>query len=463
MHRIIYSLSAAIFCILQITLTAATAAPEARWLRQTDSLTVFIFVHGIFSDSDAGWRHADGSFWPDLVVGDHRLKDPSIFLGGYPSSLQDPNYEIENAAKHLFGRLNGVGPAGEPSVMSKRQLIFIAHSTGGLVVRQMLVNEAAAFADKKIGLFLLASPSRGSEWATRADGLTRWLGHKMIAQLAANSAFTVRLDRLFSELLARKRVWMIAGMDVFESRFIVPGLLWNREVVVNPDESRYYFGEPRLVPNSDHFSISKPSVRAGGSDTFPHEYLVEFVTQRFEPEVFALSRCKSSDQAQLQPVTLKRDLAQGYSERQAVPIVPVQFSADTPSSGNLDEGCFANKLNALKLTQRFESYGGVRCEGGGLSARSDKKQNTIQYVAPPNMRIVGQATTEILSKNRGEVGPIQYDSVGGKAVSAQMEIRCQSPDIPFGPGAWVDAKLTGVLEQVPTVDQIAEARKSCTK
>jgi hypothetical protein len=81
---------------------------------------------------------------------------------------------------------------------------------------------------------------------------------------------------------------MIAGMDVFESRFIVPGWFWNKDVVVNPDDSRYYFGEPRLVPNSDHFSISKPSLKAANSDAFPHEYLVEFFTQRFEPEVFAL-------------------------------------------------------------------------------------------------------------------------------------------------------------------------------
>jgi hypothetical protein len=79
------------------------------------------------------------------------------------------------------------------------------------------------------------------------------------------------------------------------------------------------------------------------------------------------------------------------------------------------------------------------------------------------MKIVGQASPQLLSVNRGEVGPIQYDNVDGKTVGAKMEIWCQSPGIPFGPGAWVDAKLTGVLEQVPTEEQISDARKSCTK
>jgi alpha-beta hydrolase superfamily lysophospholipase len=118
--------------------------------------------------------------------------------------LNDPNYEIEAAARHLFGRLNGVSPKGEPPVLSKQQIVFVAHSTGGLVVRQMLLNEPAAFSEKKIGLFLLASPSRGSEWATRASGLTKFIGHKMIDELASNSPFTVRLDKLFFRIACAK-------------------------------------------------------------------------------------------------------------------------------------------------------------------------------------------------------------------------------------------------------------------
>ena len=263
----------------------AFAAPSSRWVKRTESETVFIFVHGLLSDSDAGWRNEDGTFWPDLLSSDERFGHPNVYVGGYPTSLGDPNFGIEDAARHLFGRLSSTAMDGEPPPLLKSQIIFIAHSTGGLVVRQMIVNEAATFKNKKIGLFLLASPSRGSEWADRAKGLTSLLGHKMLSELATDSPLTIRLDRDFSELLARQRTWMIAGMDVFESRFIIPGWLWNSTVIVNPDDSRYYFGEPRLVPNSDHFSISKPSLKAGqGDESFPHEYLYEFYALRFEPE-----------------------------------------------------------------------------------------------------------------------------------------------------------------------------------
>src|SRR5262245_20310380 len=112
---------------------SAHAAQAARWVRQTESDVVFVFVHGVLSDSDAGWRHSDGTFWPELLSTDARLKGPSVYVGGYPTSLSDPNFGIEAAARHLFGRLNGSLMGGEPAVLSKRQIIFVAHSTGGLV------------------------------------------------------------------------------------------------------------------------------------------------------------------------------------------------------------------------------------------------------------------------------------------------------------------------------------------
>jgi hypothetical protein len=377
--------------------------------------------------------------------------------------LNDPNYEIEAAARHLFGRLNGVSPKGEPPVLSKQQIVFVAHSTGGLVVRQMLLNEPAAFSEKKIGLFLLASPSRGSEWATRASGLTKFIGHKMIDELASNSPFTVRLDKLFSELLARKRIWMIAGMDVFESRFIVPGWFWNKDVVVNPDDSRYYFGEPRLVPNSDHFSISKPSLKAANSDAFPHEYLVEFFTQRFEPEAFALSQCQLNVKAELTHSNLLQ-LKFDTPAKQQNQYTRVQFTPEGSGPvGTVDEACLADKLNSIRQIQEFQSFGSVRCEGGGLRASGQRNETTIQFSAPPNMRIVGQATPYALSINRGELSGVKYKEVDGNTVAAEVRIACQSPSIPFGPGAWAEVRLAGKLEQVPTEDQIAQARKSCSR
>jgi hypothetical protein len=63
MKRLVrFFVSLTIFLITQAPHVSAQVTPEARWIAQTGSEVVFVFVHGIFSDSDAGWRHPDGTF-----------------------------------------------------------------------------------------------------------------------------------------------------------------------------------------------------------------------------------------------------------------------------------------------------------------------------------------------------------------------------------------------------------------
>jgi len=50
--------------------------------------------------------------------------------------------------------------------MSRNSIVFVCHSTGGIVVRYLLESNWAQFKDKRVGLVLIASPSYGS---TQAD------------------------------------------------------------------------------------------------------------------------------------------------------------------------------------------------------------------------------------------------------------------------------------------------------
>ncbi len=421
-------------CLLAAFLPSVltASAQNARWISQTDSDVVFIFVHGVLSSSDDGWKHTDGTFWPELVASTGQFKKPNVYVGGYPTSVGDPSFGIEQAALHLFGTLS----RGDPAPLSKQEIIFVAHSTGGLVVRQMLLNETATFANKKVGLFLLASPSRGSEWAERVRGLSNLLNHKMISELRTNSGLLVSMDKRFSELLARRRIWMIAGMDVFESRFVVPGWLWSSSVVVDPEQSRWYFGEPRMVPNSDHFSIAKPTKDKNSADHYPHEYLMEFYELRFVPEIRALSRCQSS--AASHPSSFAEYFSRmrdGVRPARDVGIQVAQLGSDV-FPGSVDQACYTAKLSELRQRQSLQAVGGVRCEGGGLAAKGQTVYKDLALQVPSNMQIVGEATVQGLSVNRGHLGQIEYDSHNGERVGAKVRITCQSPSLVFGPGAW---------------------------
>jgi hypothetical protein len=380
-------------CLLAAFLPSVltASAQKARWISQTDSDVVFIFVHGVLSSSDDGWKHTDGTFWPELVASTGQFKKPNVYVGGYPTSVGDPSFGIEQAALHLFGTLS----RGDPAPLSKQEIIFVAHSTGGLVVRQMLLNETATFANKKVGLFLLASPSRGSEWAERVRGLSNLLNHKMISELRTNSGLLVSMDKRFSELLARRRIWMIAGMDVFESRFVVPGWLWSSSVVVDPEQSRWYFGEPRMVPNSDHFSIAKPTKDKNSADHYPHEYLMEFYELRFVPEIRALSRCQSS--AASHPSSFAEYFSRmrdGVRPARDVGIQVAQLGSDV-FPGSVDQACYTAKLSELRQRQSLQAVGGVRCEGevsprkGKPSTRTwrCRSRRTCESSARPRFRV----------------------------------------------------------------------------
>jgi hypothetical protein len=246
----------------------------------------------------------------------------------------------------------------------------------------------------------------------------------------------VSMDKRFSELLARRRIWMIAGMDVFESRFVVPGWLWSSSVVVDPEQSRWYFGEPRMVPNSDHFSIAKPTKDKNSADHYPHEYLMEFYELRFVPEIRALSRCQSS--AASHPSSFAEYFSRmrdGVRPARDVGIQVAQLGSDV-FPGSVDQACYTAKLSELRQRQSLQAVGGVRCEGGGLAAKGQTVYKDLALQVPSNMRIVCEATVQGLSVNRGHLGQIEYDSHNGERVGAKVRITCQSPSLVFGPGAW---------------------------
>src|SRR5687768_4750577 len=72
------------------------------WFSGATSDTVFIFVHGIFSDSSVCWRSEDGTFWPDILSRDKRFPYPGIFLGGYSTYVSSGTYGIAQAADELL-------------------------------------------------------------------------------------------------------------------------------------------------------------------------------------------------------------------------------------------------------------------------------------------------------------------------------------------------------------------------
>ena len=246
------------------------------WFRSSRGGSVIIFVHGVLSDFRNCWMYNDkerSAYWPSLIVKDPRFRGVGVYLGGYYTSVDAGSYDLRNSADELFNGLQRKSKEGELAVLSQKNLIFVCHSTGGIVVRYMLVNNYKAFVDKTLGLVLIASPSYGSRWADWLGLLLSVYGHKVGEQLKEGSWSLRDLDAQFKNLVNERMIPKLFGVEAYENYFILHRKwLPDRNVVVTQESAGRYFGAPVLLRNTDHFSSVKPD----GFEHPAYELLVDF-------------------------------------------------------------------------------------------------------------------------------------------------------------------------------------------
>ncbi|MEM9627764.1 MAG: hypothetical protein AAGA21_16120 [Pseudomonadota bacterium] len=232
------------------------------WYATNDAGTVFIFVHGLMSDSRGAWADEEaGTYWPALIRDDPNFGDPAIFLGGFYTELDSGDYDSRDAANELFQSLAISVDDADEAVLDKPNILFITHSAGGIVVRHMLARHSADFADKTVGLVLIASPSLGARDADRFDFLTGVARHKLGKQLQWSHAFLEELDKDFKNLVNERRIPGLLGTEWLEHH--LPFSKWagiaRGSVLVEAESAGRYFGEPIRLRDTDHFSAVKPT------------------------------------------------------------------------------------------------------------------------------------------------------------------------------------------------------------
>ena len=267
------------------------------WYTYNKSKAVFVFVHGIFSDSKVCWLHREKTsgeelYWPDLVNADKRLEHPSIFMAGYATSINSGDLGIRECARRVFDALQTVDPKGHQPPLSKPHIIFICHSTGGIVARYMLEREKGHFKDKMVGLVLLASPSLGSIYANKLTFLAKFYNQKLGLQLRWGGESLDELDDRFRRLVFERNKYFagFTGVEAYEHFFVLrrdwlpawlDRFLPNRRRLVDRSSAGQYFGAPRSLEGTDHFLTAKPD----GLRHPSHELIVNFWNNEFKPLV----------------------------------------------------------------------------------------------------------------------------------------------------------------------------------
>jgi pimeloyl-ACP methyl ester carboxylesterase len=123
---------------------------------QADDLKprVIVFVHGLHGDRDT-WRATNDAYWPDLVRVDPHFSHSDVFVAEYPTPSSSGRYSTTQLAQRLWQQLK------DNRVWEHREVVFIAHSLGGLITEEMLLNHPADAAKTRF-IVSYATPHQGS-------------------------------------------------------------------------------------------------------------------------------------------------------------------------------------------------------------------------------------------------------------------------------------------------------------
>ncbi|MCA1452271.1 alpha/beta hydrolase [Bradyrhizobium sp. BRP22] len=138
----------------------AEGTENSHYARREDrSKTVIVFVHGWTGNAVQTWTNPKtGAYWPDLLRTDPAFAGMNIYVLEYPAAKTAGGLTITDISEALYARLVA------DQIMSYDKVIFLAHSLGGLTVRQMLLAQRD-LAEKVSFLFFFGTPTEGSDLA----------------------------------------------------------------------------------------------------------------------------------------------------------------------------------------------------------------------------------------------------------------------------------------------------------
>lgn len=280
--------------------------PGGEWVKKPKADTAVVFVHGILSDSNSCWRNGN-AYWPEFLMHEKQLESIGIYTFSYRSDVLAVDYSLGDAvdALNTFLKLDGL--------LELRNLIFVCHSMGGIVVRRFVVARESTLVERgsRIGLFLVASPSLGSPYANLIEKAAKALGNSQAEALriADKNPWLRDLDRDFINLKEANRVFL-RGKELVEDEFIMRSFwvrLFARQVVRSSSGARY-FGESIKIPKSTHFTIAKPAGRSAIQHRLLVRFIEDFLQQCHSVERFGAAssfnnpeRSNASDQEQRSP------------------------------------------------------------------------------------------------------------------------------------------------------------------
>jgi pimeloyl-ACP methyl ester carboxylesterase len=368
-----------------------------------------VFIHGIYGDGQSTWMADDGkTYWPDLVTHDPQFGDADVVVRSYKTSLLGNSSTVQTIAATLRADLADV-------FSSHKEVIFLCHSLGGLIVKQLLLDNPQ-YAEKVPFMVFYATPGGGSFVARFAsvfsdDPLLQAMSN------AGDKKYLLDLENRWRSAhfsIHRYCAYELQKMRPHDLRAIVVGGTANARdklldfvggiYVVDPISATYACDDSAAFTgiNANHVEIVKPLHQVDDSYTlFAKYYAAHGATQ----------------QANAQPVRFDKTLCAFYGE-----------AKQGSNAWNKDEICPISDRD--KLDAEFHQ-GDFHCCGGG--AASTMSNASI----PPGLEV---------KVDGGHYWSVDRGALDGDTY--RLHTYC-GPEPPPGPGCNVKVKIVGHYKVIP--------------
>jgi pimeloyl-ACP methyl ester carboxylesterase len=147
-RRVVIVLWALFFCFAAVDFNCIEVRAENLKPR------VIVFVHGLHGSRET-WRAANGAYWPQLIQTDPHFRNSDVVVAEYPSPSVRGQLSTVQLSEILWQGLN------RQRVWDHQEVVFIAHSLGGLLTEEMLLNHPADAARVPF-IVSYATPHQGS-------------------------------------------------------------------------------------------------------------------------------------------------------------------------------------------------------------------------------------------------------------------------------------------------------------
>lgn len=223
---------------------------------QPQGMTDFdvVFVHGLGSSAEGAWQNANSDLWPLWIR--QVLPLARVTFLNYPAPVffykDSSRVSIRERARNLadFLPINGIG---------NRQTVFVCHSLGGLLVKEILRSCIESGCSPKIaantaGIIFLATPHAGADLANWGSAI----GSELTKDIERDSAYLIDLRQWFAEYANSARI----GITAYYETMRYKGAL----VVAKESADPCCSSCMPIALDADHSTICKPA--SPNSDIF---------------------------------------------------------------------------------------------------------------------------------------------------------------------------------------------------